>query len=202
MKKIGIWNYYESLNKENYLLLNTDAGIGDNLLEPFNKLYLKGQDENIDFMTLDMVGGFYDMDGFLFFDFPNLKNDFVKKAFKKDAPKYLVIFESELIRPANWDLDNHKLFNKIFTWNDDIIDNEKYFKLNFSQNIPKYINKDLSKKEKLCTLIAGNKRNTHTLELYSKRLEAIEWFENNHLEDFDFYGVGWDKYSSSNKYIN
>jgi hypothetical protein len=201
MKKIGVWNYYESLNTENYLLLNKDAGIGDNLLEPFNKLYLKGQDENIDFMTIDMIDTFEDMDGFIFFDFPNLKNDFVKKVFKIDAPKYLVIFESELIKPENWNLDNHKLFDKIFTWNDDIVDNKKYFKFNFAQSIPKYINKDLSKKEKLCTLIAGNKKNNHSLELYSKRVEAIRWFENNHSEDFDFYGIGWDKNTNSNKYV-
>ena len=27
---------------------------------------------------------------------------------------------------------NHKYFNKIFTWDDKIIDNKKYFKINFS----------------------------------------------------------------------
>ena len=67
--------------------------------------------------------------------------------------------------------------------------------------IPKKINKDLSKKEKLCTLIAGNKQVNHPLELYSKRVEAIEWFEKYHLEDFDFYGMGWDDYTSKNRYI-
>jgi hypothetical protein len=41
MKKIGVWNYYEVFNTNNYLLLNKDAGIGDNLLEPFNQLYIK-----------------------------------------------------------------------------------------------------------------------------------------------------------------
>jgi hypothetical protein len=35
------------------------------------------------------------------------------------------------------------------------------------------------------------------LELYSKRVEAIKWFEKNHPEDFDFYGIGWDRYVSS-----
>ncbi len=125
----------------------------------------------------------------------------------KDLPEdieksYLLIFESELIRPDNWNIENHKYFRKIFTWNDDFVDNKKYFKFNFAQNISKVINKDLSKKEKLCTLIAGNKKNNHPLELYSKRDEAIRWFENNHPEDFDLFGIGWDKYNSSNKYIN
>ena len=115
---------------------------------------------------------------------------------------YLLIFESELIRPDNWDFEKHKYFHKIFTWKDDIIDNKKYFKFNFAQEIPQTINKDLNNKEKLCTLIAGNKKNNHPLELYSKRVEAIEWFEKNHPQDFDFYGIGWDKFVSSNRYMN
>jgi hypothetical protein len=32
-------------------------------------------------------------------------------------------------------------------------------------------------------------------------VEAIKWFEKNHPEDFDFYGIGWDRYVSSNRYI-
>ncbi|MDX1809598.1 MAG: glycosyltransferase family 10 [Sulfurospirillaceae bacterium] len=122
---------------------------------------------------------------------------------KRDIHKsYLLIFESELIRPDNWDISKHDYFHKIFTWQDDIIDNKKYFKFNFAQNIPKTIAKDLSKKEKLCTLISGNKKVNHPLELYTKRIEAIKWFEKNHPEDFDFYGIGWDKFSHPNKYIN
>ena len=115
---------------------------------------------------------------------------------------YLLLFESELIRADNWDEKRHKYFHKIFTWKDDIINNKKYFKFNFAQEILKNINKDLSKKEKLCTLIAGNKKNNHLLELYSEREKAIKSFEKFHLNDFDLYGIGWDKFSSSNKYID
>lgn len=122
---------------------------------------------------------------------------------EKDISKsYLLLFESEVIRPDNWDLNKHKFFKKIFTWNDKIIDNKKYFKMNFSHLFPEYINKEISKKEKLCTLIAGNKEVSHPLELYSKRVEAIRWFEKNHPNDFDFYGIGWDSYTFSNKYLN
>lgn len=121
---------------------------------------------------------------------------------KEDINKsYLLLFESELIKPENWDLEKHKYFNKIFTWDDRIIDNKKYFKINFSHLFPESINKNLSIKEKLCTLIAGNKKVIHPLELYSKRVEAIQWFEKNHSKDFDFYGIGWDEYAPSNKYI-
>jgi hypothetical protein len=101
-----------------------------------------------------------------------------------------VVLESKLIRIDNWDVKKCVFFKKIFTWSDDIANGKKYIKLNLSQKIIKDIKKDISKKKKLCTLIAGNKKINHPLELYSKRVEAIKWFEKNHPEDFDFYGIG------------
>ena len=167
----------------------------DNCMYPFYFLKEKLKEKNIDFSTYD-INTVKESDIVIYNDIP------------KELPKIedieksvLLIFESELIRPDNWEMKKHKYFNKIFTWKDDIIDNKKYFKLNFAQNIPKSINKDLSKKKNLCTLIAGNKKVNHPLELYSKRVEAIRWFEKNHPEDFEFYGIGWDKQTYANKYI-
>ena len=123
-------------------------------------------------------------------------NEMPRKApHKRNRDKsYLLLFESELIRPDNWDLKKHKNFKKIFTWNDEFIDNIKYFKINFSSEFPSLIQKNIASKEKLCTLIAGNKKINHPLELYSKRIEAIRWFERNQPVDFDLYGIGWGEY--------
>jgi len=121
---------------------------------------------------------------------------------KSDKGKsYLLLFESELIRPDNWDLEKHQYFEKIFTWHDDFVDNEKYFKMNFSHSFPKHHNNKSPKKENLCTLIAGNHKSHHPLELYSQRSEAIKWFGRHHPDKFDFYGTGWDRYTSSNRYL-
>ncbi len=127
-----------------------------------------------------------------------------KKLPRKEDIKisYLLLLESKLIRPDNWDLNKHKNFNKIFTWNDKFVNNKKYYKVNFSHKFPNAIKKYSSKKNKLCTLIAGNKRvGRNSSELYSKRVEAIRWFEKNHLDDFDLYGVGWDECALTNKYF-
>jgi hypothetical protein len=70
----------------------------------------------------------------------------------------------------------------------------KYVKYYWPNKVPSNLGFDISKKIKLCTMIAGNKFNSHPLELYSERIKAIRWFEKNHPEDFDFYGVGWDTY--------
>lgn len=116
-----------------------------------------------------------------------------KKSIEKS---YLLLFESELIKPSNWNIKSHQAFKKIFTWNNLLIDNKKYFKFNFCH--PEQVNfLSFAEKSKFCTLIAGNKRINHPLELYSKRIEAIRWFENNKPEYFEFYGMGWDKYTFS-----
>lgn len=110
---------------------------------------------------------------------------------------YLLLFENPVIAPNYWVIEKHKYFKKIFTWHDDFIDNKKYFKLNFPHDISSEItiNKDVSKKQKLCCLIAMNKSSNHSLDLYSKRIEAIRWFEKYHPEDFDLYGIGWDEHT-------
>lgn len=104
---------------------------------------------------------------------------------------FLFMFEPEIIQPTLYDKDYHQKFAKIFTFCDDLVDNKKYFKINYAYLIPTEISKDITRKQKLCTLIAGNKMVNHPLELYSKRIEAIRWFEKHHQDEFDLYGRGW-----------
>jgi hypothetical protein len=108
----------------------------------------------------------------------------------KHDKRYLIINESPLIRPQDWDQNKHKEYKKVFTWDDELIDEIKYFKINYAFDIPKNIPKKFEDK-KLCCVIAGNKNVEHPQELYSKRVEFIKWFEKNHLDEFDLYGVGW-----------
>ncbi|RUM91425.1 MAG: hypothetical protein DSZ27_06455 [Thiomicrospira sp.] len=163
----------------------------DNCLYPFYLLKTQLQEKGYDLATSDI-------------HLPERSNIVLYNEMPKQLPvpnqrdkSYLLLFESELIRPDNWHVDKHQAFNKVFTWNDGFVDNVKYFKMNFPFIIPKRISKDISKKEKLCTLISGNKKVNHPLELYSKRVEIIRWFEENHLEQFDLYGMGWDSYRFS-----
>ena len=108
-----------------------------------------------------------------------------------DKDKYLIIFESEVVRPDNWHKGYHKHFKKIFTWNDKWVDNKKYIKFYWFNKIIQ--NLEIHKKTKFCAMIVGNKSKSHPLELYSERRKTIRWFEKNHPEDFDLYGIGWNK---------
>ena len=44
---------------------------------------------------------------------------------------FLLLHECEVIKPENFDLENHKFFKKIFTWNDSLIDNKNISRLIF-----------------------------------------------------------------------
>jgi alpha(1,3/1,4) fucosyltransferase len=115
---------------------------------------------------------------------------------------YLLLFETEVIKPSNWNLTHHKNFAKIFTWHDDFIKNDFYIKMNFSHLFPNKIQRIDFEKRKSCTLISGNKSVVHPNELYSQRLFTIKWFELNHPDEFDFYGMGWNNISIKNNLFN
>ena len=42
--------------------------------------------------------------------------------------------------------------------------------------------------------MGSNKTSSHKYDLYRKRLEAIEWFEEYHPDELDFFGYDWDKH--------
>ncbi|MBI4727338.1 hypothetical protein HY768_09010 [candidate division TA06 bacterium] len=107
---------------------------------------------------------------------------------------WLLLQEPATIVPQNWDFQRHEQFEKIFTWDDKLVDEDKYFKINYAVNHALAITPDTSSKEKLCTLIAGQHKSQHPDELYSERVKAVRWFERNHPEDFDLYGRGWEEY--------
>lgn len=190
---IGFFNYYEIYNK-NRMFASQSSPIGDDLMYPFVYLgeYLIKKGHKINTIDMDNIGNF---DAIIFMDFPTFKNKYFKQlVIDKSKNLYLLIFESGVIRPDNWNIENHKYFKKVFTWNDKFVDNKKYFKINFSSKIPTDLDFDLNKMKKLCTMIASHKMKSHPLELYTERVKAIRWFEQNHPEDFDLYGIGWDKY--------
>lgn len=144
-------------------------------------------------ISLKKVVNFHDIDLFIFIDFPILSNEFVKKAFNAKKINFLITFENQLICSNNFNKDYLSLFNKVFTWNDELIDNIKYFKyLRTYSSRPPIVN--FEERNKLICMISMNKVINFSKSLYKKRLECIKWFENNFFLDFDLYGLNWDRY--------
>jgi len=163
----------------------TKIWVRDNAFAKYHVLYDLFRKNGYDLAT-DDINSIEDSDVVIYRDMP-------KKMPLDRCKSYLIMNESPLVRPDNFDKTKHKYFNKIFTWSDDLVDNKKYFKFNYAFQIPSAIPKKFQNK-KLCCLIVGNKYSDNPNELYSERRKLIRWFEKNYPNDFDLFGTGWNEY--------
>lgn len=187
-------SYISSSFIKNECFLENNIYNRDNFLFFITNLKNKFKNKNIDISTSDI-------------NIPENSNIVLQAGLNTTPLKniskdkyYLLILESPHVDIGLVDTRNHKYFRKIFTWNDDMIDNIKYFKVNYAYDIPKSIPKQFNGK-KLCCVIAGNKSANHSDELYTKRVEFIRWFEKNHIDEFDLYGTKWDQYRFGHSFI-
>ncbi len=106
--------------------------------------------------------------------------------------RILFLWEPEHVQPWGYDKALHARYARVFTWNDDLVDNKKYFKFYIPQPFLQMVQEpiDFSSK-KLCTMIASNKLWEHPNELYRKRQEAAFFFECYAPNDFDLWGWYW-----------
>ena len=163
----------------------------DNCLLP--GLVLKNEFEKLGFdLSTQDKNPIKESEFVIYSDFPSNHNF--------DNPNsYLIIWETEVIINQNWEKKNFKYFKKIFTWNDEYVDNDVFFKINFPHHL---IREDLNKKSSFCCLVAGNHVSSHPNELYSKRLEVIKWFEKHKPSELDLYGPNWNRLVFKNRYLN
>lgn len=162
----------------------------------FDEIYIDEIDYNKDFFLLKenmkKNGVNFDIqtvntpeqsDFIIYYNMPTFKIPYPEKS-------YVIIAEPPVIFSRNFHKNKYKNFKKVFTWQDDIIDGKKIIQLPYPQ-IFGTVDFNLTKKKKLCTLIARNKHSRRKNELFSERYKAVKWFENNHPEDFDLWGNGW-----------
>ncbi len=175
------------------MLTDPSSPIGDNLGYPFVVLAeaLKNMGHQVATIDTDDLKKF---DAVVFVEFPGRNNHYFKPLVASGfSNMHAILLESPLVKPDNYDIANHRYFKTIFTWDDNLIDGKKYFKVQYAHKIP--ANPDFgTEKKKLCTNISSNKSPSNDpRQLYSERIKAIRWFEQNHPEDFDLWGKGWDR---------
>ena len=89
--------------------------------------------------------------------------------------------------------DVQQLFDRIYTWNDDLVDGERYFKIcngdlrPMEQNLPPFEERKL-----LCMIASNYKFNDFKEELYSARRELVSFFDSQEEGLFDLYGRLWE----------
>lgn len=134
-------------------------------------------------------------DAVLFLDYPRGGVSWALGAWNGKAAPYLLIQECEVICPRNWDLESHKHFKRVFTWHPELLKNPLYKRACFSVRVTPGEVDGWDKRPNFCCLIAANKRAQHRHELYSQRVKSIRWFEQNHPEQFNLYGIDWNRLS-------
>lgn len=106
----------------------------------------------------------------------------------------LFLWEGKSVKPYNYIKKLHNKFSMIFTWNDDLVDNKKFFK--FYLPCPagkKPINRINFNEKKFLVNISANKLSRFPNELYNARRKSIKFFENKLGGQFDLFGPRWDK---------
>lgn len=113
----------------------------------------------------------------------------------KDSLHYLLLMESPIVKPKDFDIKNHQHFKRVFTWSDDLctLDPNRYIKNSYCFDLTRAVAAKPFVQRKFCINISGNKFSKHQNELYSKRLNLIKWFEKFHPGQLDLYGQDWDR---------
>ncbi len=126
--------------------------------------------------------------------FWNLPPELSLKKLKKIPSDRLVLFayEPPVISTREYEPKVAECFSKIYTWNDELVDDKKYFKFFYPVLKPMANSLPGFSERKLCAMIAGNKSSHHPYELYSERQRILAQMEQKNIEGFDLYGPDWD----------
>ena len=108
----------------------------------------------------------------------------------------LFLLEPPTVIPSQYEQKATKYFRKIFTWQDDLVDNEIYFKFYHPVLRPAIEREVPFQQKKFFCMIVANKSSDHPDELYSKRRAIIDYFETR--QTFDLFGRGWQDENLNN----
>lgn len=110
------------------------------------------------------------------------------------VPAFVLLMETAQIYPPNASQELLAQYQLIFTWRDDLVDQERYIKINFPNKLNSIAKLGWDGRDRFCCLIAGNRSaiQQSTLDLYTERVKTIHWFERHAPEQFDLFGSGWE----------
>lgn len=89
----------------------------------------------------------------------------------------LILFVWE---PETLPISFYNEYAKIYTWDDSLIDNKKFFRFNYPYLMPMRENTIPFEEKKLCAMVVGN--------WTKQRLDILRFFESNYPKELDCYG--------------
>lgn len=126
---------------------------------------------------------------------PHLKDLDLKRVPKEN--KILMIFEPPSVQKQGYDPKVWDQFSKVLTWDDDLVDGEKFIKYYYPVLRPQIAEIVPFEEKKLCCLFGTRRSSKHPDELYSKREQTIRFYEDK-SDEFDLYGMFWEKRNYKN----
>jgi hypothetical protein len=111
----------------------------------------------------------------------------------QDVPCYAFLYEDPLVRPLNAKLEHLHRYRKVFTWNEDQIDGQRFLRLEYPNDLTLAEVPGFDARDLFCVMLASNKalRHPSPRNLHGKRVETIRFFEAEAPALFSLYGRGW-----------
>jgi hypothetical protein len=162
----------------------------DDCLRPFIELRRALAQEGIALATVDELP-VRKADAVLCLNMPKDGDVVWKDAAKHGIPVHVIALESEYIHIENASPMLIARCTSVFTSRDDVVDGAKFLPVRFAQKLRPPLRHSWSDRKFAC-MVSGNKASSHPNELYSRRLDAIRWYDANHPELFDLFGIGWE----------
>lgn len=107
---------------------------------------------------------------------------------------FLFLWEPPSVTFYNYNETFHFPFHRVATWLDSLVDNKKYYKIHYPVLNQPINNTVPFNERKLAATIINNKGSSHHNELYSERQQLVQFFDQQHPEDFDLYGNWWPQH--------
>jgi len=164
----------------------------DNSLAPMIALRRSLAENGIDLHQVDSFKNLENPLAVISFEVPTNEQlqDLLKYPYES---RILFLWEPISTAPENYNRDIHNCFSRIYTWDDSLVDNEKYFKF-FYPRMNKMIDEIIPfDQRKLVCGISCNKTSFHPDELYSERIKLYDFFDRTCPNDFDLFGRWWSK---------
>lgn len=188
--RVIVQSTYDFVTTNGMLFTTPESDIGANLLRPWNELYVAAKERGIEMFTPDQHD---EGDLLILLDRPAV--------IKAKAPRRMaVMYEPPFIIPNNYHVDFLGSCEKVFTWDDELVDGKKFIKSNFTTNLQDAVMRTPDEvflsfhRRKLLCMINTYKNSSHPHSLYNKRIGAIRFFSGHAPNDFDLWGRNWQHF--------
>ena len=193
---VAVISFHEGLSKNRLFDNSDEITHHDNLMVPYAVIKQKLAERNVSINTIDMYDNLDHLDVVLFF---KLDYNYLLKLFGKNTRLFYFAWEPEVVDSKHSIKSLNRLikyFDAIFTWNDELVDNKRFYKINY----PYFFNIESEiptieefNNRKFLVNISSNKISFNRNELYSLRAKVIAYFEKKAPFKFELYGGNWPK---------